>query len=201
MSTSSGEPLPSFSELIKGLLGLPPDGEPLRVRGTPLGELLNGHAHELVHEAAKRVHEDGSPQLSAAHLLWAATKVDPSRNLFRRVSVDPDVVALEIDKVLPGPAKNGSPSVERGLSPEAAHVIGLAQERAQETGSALVAPEHILDALLTQPSSDVVVMLDDGAVDVRRLRMFTERDEVRFGDAVDSPDAGSAGGQGGSDSR
>jgi ATP-dependent Clp protease ATP-binding subunit ClpC len=185
MSTSPGDPPPSFSELINGLLGLPPDCEPLQVHGMPLGELLNGHAHELLHEAAKRVHEDGSPQLSDSHLLWAATKVDPSRSLFQRVSVDPDVVAMEIDKVLPGPAEEGSKPVEPGLSPEAAHFIGLAQERAQETGSALVGPEHILDALLTQPSSSVVVMLDDGAVDIRRLRMFAERDELRFSDAAD----------------
>jgi ATP-dependent Clp protease ATP-binding subunit ClpC len=185
MSTSSGDPLPSFSELINELLGLPPGAAPPQVRGTPLGDLLNGHAHKLVHEAAKRVHEDGSPQLSASHLLWAATKVDPSRSLFRRVSVDPDVVAMEIDKVLPGPPEAGSKPVERGLSPEASHVIGLAQERAQETGSSLVGPEHILDALLTQPSSGVVVMLDDGAVDIRRLRMFAESDELRFNDADD----------------
>jgi ATP-dependent Clp protease ATP-binding subunit ClpC len=185
-SAGSGEALPSFSELINGLLGLPPDGEPLQVHGRPLGDLLNAQGHELVHTAAKRAHQDGAPRLDAGHLLWATAKVDPSRSLFQKVSVDPDVVAVEIGKVLPQAADDGSGRAERGLSAGATRAIADAETRAKATGSALVGPEHILDALLTDPDSGVVVLLDDGALDVRRLRMFAERAELRLSDEAGS---------------
>lgn len=176
--------LPSFNELVNGLLGLPPEDEPLRVRGMALADLLNAHAHELLYAAAKRVHEDGSPNLSAEHLLWAATKVDPSRSLFQEVSVDPDVVATEIDKVLPARSPDAAAPPRRGLGADAARVIGTAHARAQATGSSLIGPAHILDALLNGPEAGVAAILADGSVDVERLCMFAERDERRLSGAA-----------------
>jgi len=160
------------------------------VRGMQLAQVLNAHGHELLYRAAKRVHEDGSPHLSAEHLLWAATKVDPARTLFLKVSVDPDVVARETDKVLPVRSADTVKPARRGLGSDAARVIGTAHARARATGSSLVGPEHILDALLNEPDASVAAILDDGSVDVARLNMLTARDELRLrdgGDGVEDP--------------
>lgn len=181
-STGPGAALPSFNELVNELLGLPAEGKPLQVRGMPLADVLNAHAHELLYTAAKRVHEDGSRDLSAEHLLWAAAKTDPSRSLFLKVSVDPDVVAMEVERVLPIPSAGGDGPERRGLGKDAARVIGTAHARARATGSALISPDHILDALLNEPEAGVAAILTDGSVDVERLSMFTERDEVRLRD-------------------
>jgi ATP-dependent Clp protease ATP-binding subunit ClpC len=186
--TGPGAPLPSFNELVNELLGLPAEGKPLQVRGMPLADMLNGHAHELLHTAAKRVHEDGSRDLSAEHLLWAAAKTDPARSLFLEVAVDPDVVAAEVAKVLPLESADGAEPARRGLGKDAARVIGTAHARARSTGSALVGPEHILDALLNEPEAGVAAILTDGSVDIRRLSMFTERDELRMRDDPESTD-------------
>jgi ATP-dependent Clp protease ATP-binding subunit ClpC len=184
-SAAPGSPLPSFNELVNELLGLPAEGKPLQVRGMPLAELLNAHAHELLYTAAKRVHEDGSRDLSAEHLLWAATKTDPSRSLFLKVSVDPDVVAMEIEKVLPIQSADTGRPVRRGLGKDAARVIGTAHTRAAATGSSLIGPDHILDALLNEPEAGVAAILSEGSVDVDRLGMFAERDELRLRDNPD----------------
>jgi ATP-dependent Clp protease ATP-binding subunit ClpC len=192
---ASAEPapaLPTFDELVNELLGLPPEGKPLQLRGLPLADTLNAHAHELLYAAARRVREDGSRSLSAEHLLWAATKVDPSRSLFLKVSVDPDVVAVETDRVLPvHPGDTAGPE-RRGLGSDAARVLGTAQARARATGSSLIGPEHILDALLNEPEAGVAAILADGSVDVERLNMFAARDEVRLRDEGDGLD-GTAG--------
>lgn len=194
MSTSSdrpaasGEPgssIPTFNELINGLLGLPPDGKPLQVRDRPLGETLNAAGHQLLHTAAKRVHDDGSPNLSAEHLLWATTKVDPARSLFLKVGVDPDMVATEIDRVLPLPNDDPGKPPSHGLGTDAGRILGTAYVRAQSTGSSLIGPEHILDALLNEPHAGVAAMLSDDSVDVERLRMFAESDELRLSDHGD----------------
>jgi ATP-dependent Clp protease ATP-binding subunit ClpC len=190
-SREPGSALPSFNELINDLLGLPPDGKPVQVRGMPLSDLLNAHAHELVFTAAKRVHDDGSPNLTAEHLLWAAAKVDPSRSLFLKVSVDPDVVASEIDKILPRRGEDPSGRQPRGLGPDAARIIGTAHARALATGSSQIGPEHILDALLNEPQAGVAAMLSDESVDVRRLRMFTEGDERRLRNNAEDTAGGS----------
>ena len=185
-----GAALPSFDELVNGLLGLPAEGKPLQVRGMPLAEVLNAHAHELFYRAAKRVHEDGSRNVSAEHLLWAATKVDPARSLFLEVSIDPDVIASETGKVLPLPADDAAKPARRGLGSDAARIIGTAHARARATGSSLVGPEHILDALLNEPDAGVAAILDDGSVDVARLGMLTGRDELRLrddGDGIENP--------------
>ena len=200
--TGPHPPLPTFNELVGELLGLPAEEKPLRVRGKPLSDVLNAHAHELLYTAAKRVHEDGSRNLSAEHLLWAATKTDPARNLFLKVGVDPDVVAMEVGKVLPissADTDTGS-TPRRGLGSDAARVIGTAHARAQATGSTLIGPAHILDALLNEPEAGVAAILTDGSVDVERLSMFAERDEHRLcddpaeGDAADPEGLGGPGG-------
>src|SRR5689334_2502649 len=103
MSMSFGAPFGSsdpFSELFNRFFGMSPASSPPAVQRVPIGRLLTESSQELLNLAARRAVEDGTADLDTEHLLWAATKVEPSRRLLSQVGVDPDTLSAEIAEIL-----------------------------------------------------------------------------------------------------
>ncbi|MZD04830.1 AAA family ATPase, partial [Streptomyces sp. SID5785] len=120
---------------------------------------------------------DGSSDLDTEHLLWAATKVDPSRRLLAQAGVDPDALAAELDKVLPG--ESGEPSADPGLTPAAKRTLADAYARSQQAGVSYIGPEHILAALLGDPDTGAARMMRADGLNPKSLAGLTEQQPSR----------------------
>jgi ATP-dependent Clp protease ATP-binding subunit ClpC len=176
MSMSFGAPFGSqdpFSELFNRFFGMSPASSPPAVQRVPIGRLLTESSQELLNLAARKAVEDGTADLDTEHLLWAATKVDPSRRLLTQVGVDPDSLANEIAKVLPHEA--GQPSAQPGLTPAAKRTLGAAYARSQAAGVSYIGPEHILSALLGDSDTGAARLLRAEGMDPKKLTGLAEQ--------------------------
>ena len=176
MSMSFGSAFGSsdpFSELFNRFFGMSPASSPPAVQRVPVGRLLTESSRELLGLAAERAQQDGSDDLDADHLMWAATKVDPSRGLIAQAGVDPDMLAQDLMKVLP--RDSAGATGEPGLTPSAKRVLSSAYAQAQAAGASYIGPEHILSALLEDRDSGIAAMLGEDAVDVGKMRDVSER--------------------------
>ncbi|MER6547504.1 ATP-dependent Clp protease ATP-binding subunit [Streptomyces sp. NPDC001250] len=176
MSMSFGAPFGSsdpFSELFNRFFGMSPASSPPAVQRVPIGRLLTESSQELLNLAAQRAVEDGTTDLDTEHLLWAATKVEPSRRLLAQVGVDPDTLAAEIAKILPREA--GEPSAQPGLTPAAKRTLGAAYAQSQAAGVSYIGPEHILSALLGDSDTGAAKLLRAEGTDTRKLADLTEQ--------------------------
>lgn len=131
----------------------------------PIGRLLSDSSHELLAAAGARAAEDGS-DLATEHLLWAATQVAPARRLLEQAGVDPDRLAADVQELLPSGSGNGEPA----LTPSAKRALLAAHARSQASGASYIGPEHILSALLEEPSSDAAQMLRSEGTSPQTLR-------------------------------
>lgn len=171
MSMAFGSPLGSsdpFSEMLNRFFGMSPASSPPAVQRVPIGRLLTESSHELLNLATRKAAEDGTSDLDTEHLLWAATRVEPSRRLLVQGGVDPDTLADRIAEVLP--AQSAEPSSEPGLTPAAKRTLALAHARSQAAGVSYIGPEHILGALLGDPDSGASRFLRAEDLDVSKLR-------------------------------
>jgi ATP-dependent Clp protease ATP-binding subunit ClpC len=176
MSMSFGAPFGSqdpFSELLNRFFGMSPASSPPAVQRVPIGRLLTESSQELLNLAAQKAVEDGTADLDTEHLLWAATKVDPSRRLLTQVGVDPDRLAGEIAEVLPREA--GQPSAQPGLTPAAKRTLGAAYARSQAAGASYIGPEHILSALLGDSDTGAARLLRAEGLDTKKLTRLAEQ--------------------------
>ncbi|WP_369394192.1 ATP-dependent Clp protease ATP-binding subunit [Streptomyces sp. CG1] len=176
MSMSFGAPFGSsdpFSELFNRFFGMSPASSPPAVQRVPIGRLLTESSQELLNLAAQRAVEDGTTDLDTEHLLWAATKVEPSRRLLAQVGVDPDTLAAEIAKILP--RESGEPSAPPGLTPAAKRTLGAAYAQSQAAGVSYIGPEHILSALLGDSDTGAAKLLRAEGTDTRKLADLTEQ--------------------------
>ncbi|MCC5474727.1 ATP-dependent Clp protease ATP-binding subunit [Streptomyces barringtoniae] len=176
MSMSFGAPLGSsdpFSELFNRFFGMSPSSSPPAVQRVPIGRLLTESSQELLNLAAQRAVEDGTSDLDTEHLLWAATKVEPSRRLLSQLDVDPDALAAELVKILPREA--GEPSAQPGLTPAAKRTLRAAYAQSQAAGVSYIGPEHILGALLGDSDTGAARLLRAEGMDTRKLAGLTER--------------------------
>ncbi|WP_369362455.1 ATP-dependent Clp protease ATP-binding subunit [Streptomyces sp. CG4] len=176
MSMSFGAPFGSsdpFSELFNRFFGMSPASSPPAVQRVPIGRLLTESSQELLNLAAQRAVEDGTTDLDTEHLLWAATKVEPSRRLLAQVGVDPDTLAAEIAKILP--RESGEPSAQPGLTPAAKRTLGAAYAQSQAAGVSYIGPEHILSALLGDSDTGAAKLLRAEGTDTRKLADLTEQ--------------------------
>ncbi|MEU6815396.1 AAA family ATPase [Streptomyces sp. NPDC046860] len=176
MSMSFGSPFGSsdpFSDLLNRFFGMSPASSPPAVQRVPIGRLLTESSQELLNLAANKAEEDGTSDLDTQHLLWAATKVEPSRRLLAQAGVDPDKLAQTIDAVLPG--ESGTPSAEPGLTPAAKRTLADAFAQSQAAGNSYIGPEHILAALLDDADSGAGRLLSSEGVDGRKLASRTEQ--------------------------
>ncbi|MET9727485.1 ATP-dependent Clp protease ATP-binding subunit [Streptomyces zaomyceticus] len=170
--SSFGSPDP-FSDMLNRFFGMSPASSPPAVQRVPIGRLLTESSHELLNLATRKAVEDGTSDLDTEHLLWAATRVDPSRRLLSRVGVDPEALAAQLDEVLP--RESGEPSSEPGLTPAAKRTLAAAYGRSQEAGVSYIGPEHILAALLADADSGATRLLGADGTDVKKLQGLTDR--------------------------
>ena len=161
-----------FSELLGRFFGMSPASSPPAVQRVPIGRLLTDSARELLTQASARAQADGSPDLDTEHLLWAATRAEPTRTVLTRAGADPDRLAKAIEAALPG--ESGAPSAEPGLTPAAKRVLLGAHARSQATGSSYIGAEHILAALLDDPDSGAGRVLSGQQMDARDVSRHVE---------------------------
>ncbi|MGD6756292.1 ATP-dependent Clp protease ATP-binding subunit [Streptomyces sp. BH105] len=173
MSPFGFGPSDPFSEMFNRFFGTSPASSPPAVQRVPIGRLLTESSQELLNLAAQKAHEDGTSDLDTEHLLWATTKVQPSRRVLEQAGVDPDRLAEEIAKVLPQEA--GQPSAEPGLTPAAKRSLAAAHAQSQAAGVSYIGPEHILGALLSDPSTGAARLLSAAGLDLNRLTNTTEQ--------------------------
>ncbi|MBV7707433.1 ATP-dependent Clp protease ATP-binding subunit [Nocardia nova] len=109
-----------------------------------LGRLLSDSAKELIAIARSAAQDWGNPEVTAEHLLYAATQVEPSRGIIAQLGRDPDQVAAQMR----GAAGSGEATATAGgqvvLGPGAKLALRTAQRNAAEAGSSYIGPEHIL---------------------------------------------------------
>ncbi|MEV6116360.1 ATP-dependent Clp protease ATP-binding subunit [Streptomyces sp. NPDC052109] len=176
MSMSFGAPFGSsdaFSELFNRFFGMSPASSPPAVQRVPIGRLLTESSQELLNLAAQRAVEDRASDLDTEHLLWAATRVEPSRRLLSQVGLDPDALAAELAKILP--RESGEPSSQPGLTPAAKRTLGAAYAQSQAAGSSYIGPEHILSALLGDSDTAAAKLLRAEGMDTKKLTGLTEQ--------------------------
>ncbi|MFF9019354.1 ATP-dependent Clp protease ATP-binding subunit [Streptomyces eurythermus] len=180
MSMSFGAPFGSsdpFSELLNRFFGMSPASSPPAVQRVPIGRLLTESAQELLNLAAQRAADDGSSDLDTEHLLWAATRVEPSRRLLSQAGVEPDTLAAELAKVLP--RESGTPSAQPGLTPAAKRTLRAAFARSQAAGVSYIGPEHVLGALIGDSDTGAARLLRAEGLDPGRLAGLTEQSAPR----------------------
>ncbi|MEU6658782.1 ATP-dependent Clp protease ATP-binding subunit [Streptomyces sp. NPDC046821] len=162
-----------FSELFNRFFGMSPASSPPAVQRVPIGRLLTESSQELLNRAGQKALEDGTHDLDTEHLLWATTKVDPTRKLLSQIGVDPDALASQVAAVLPREA--GQPSAEPGLTPAAKRTLQAAYSHSQAAGASYIGPEHILAALLDGSDSGAARMLRAQGMDPERLEGFADQ--------------------------
>ncbi|MEU8791517.1 ATP-dependent Clp protease ATP-binding subunit [Streptomyces sp. NPDC048643] len=175
-----------FGELLNRFFGMSPASSPPAVQRVPIGRLLTESSQELLNLAAQRAMEDGTSDLDTEHLLWAATKVEPSRSLLAQAGVDPDALAAQLAEVLPREASE--PSSEPGLTPAAKRTLATAYARSQASGVSYIGPEHILGALLGDADSGAAQLLRADGQDAQKLAGLTERAARQENRASAEPD-------------
>ncbi|MFJ8430317.1 ATP-dependent Clp protease ATP-binding subunit [Kitasatospora sp. NPDC094019] len=167
-----------FSDLLSRFFGMSPLASPPAVQRVPIGRLLSESAQELLAAAARRAAEDGSSDLDTGHLMWAATRVDPSRRMLERAGVDPDRLAGDLDKALPagagadGVGADGVDGAEGrpALTPAAKRALLAAHARSRAAGASYIGPEHILGALLEEERSGAGAAVRNAAPSQDALR-------------------------------
>ena len=178
MSISSSSPFGGFGgqdpfgDLLGRFFGMSPASSPPAVQRVPIGRLLTDSARELLTDASVRAQTDGSPDLDTEHLLWAATRAEPTRSVLARAGADPDRLATAIEAALPG--ESDAASAEPGLTPAAKRVLLGAHARSQATGSSYIGAEHILAALLDDPDSGAGRFLSGQQMDPRDVSRRVE---------------------------
>ncbi|MCX5529172.1 AAA family ATPase [Streptomyces sp. NBC_00006] len=173
MSPFGFGPSDPFSEMFNRFFGTSPASSPPAVQRVPIGRLLTESSQELLNLAAQKAHDDGTSDLDTEHLLWATTKVEPSRRVLEQAGVDPDRLAEEIAKILPQVA--GQPSAEPGLTPAAKRSLAAAHAQSQASGVSYIGPEHILGALIADPGTGAARLLSASGLDPQRLANATEQ--------------------------
>src|SRR5918998_4326315 len=136
-----------FDEFLARFFG----GDPRQpVQRVDIGRLLTDPARQLVTAAAQHVAERGGADLGTEHLLWAATRTEPTRQLLSRAGADPDALAREADAL--GAA--GQPRQEPpALTPAAKRALLDSHQISRALGSTYIGPEHVLLALLSNLDS------------------------------------------------
>ena len=96
-----------FDEFLARIYGGSAAGRP--VQRVDITRLMSGPARELLGSAAAYVAEHGGTDLDTEHLLWAAARLEPTRDLLARAGADPDALAAEIEHVMAGSERRGEP--------------------------------------------------------------------------------------------
>jgi len=129
--------------------------------------LMSGPARELIGAGAAHAAQHGGGDLDTEHLLWAAAKLDPTRQLLVRAGADPDAITRTIERQEPAGAHTGEPPQ---LTPGAKRALLDAHQISRAVGSTYIGPEHILLALAVNPESAAGRMLSGSHVTPEALQ-------------------------------
>ncbi len=143
-------------------------GGPRRpVQRVDITRLMSGPARELLAAAAAQVAEWGGTDLDTEHLLWAAARLEPTRQLLERAGADPDALAHQIETEATGRERRAEPPQ---LTPGAKRALLDAHQISRAVGSTYIGPEHILFALAVNPESAAGRMLSAAHVTPEALQ-------------------------------
>ncbi len=129
--------------------------------------LMSGPARELIGAAATLSAERGGADLDTEHLLWAAARLEPTRQMLARAGADPDALARQVEDQQRGGGPSGQPPQ---LTPGAKRALLDAHRISHSLGSTYIGPEHILFALAVNPESNAGRMLAAGRVTPEALQ-------------------------------
>ncbi|HLH58951.1 MAG TPA: Clp protease N-terminal domain-containing protein, partial [Streptosporangiaceae bacterium] len=119
-----------FDEFLARFFGSGAGQHP--VRRIDISQLMTEQTRELVRAAATRATEWGDSDLDTDHLLWAATKEDPTRRLLSAAGADPAAIAREIEaRADRRPRRDGPPT----LTPSAKRALLDAHQISRAVGS------------------------------------------------------------------
>jgi len=153
-----------FDEFLARLIG----GAPQRpVQRINIGRLMTEQARELMRDAARLATQRGDADLDTDHMLWAATRQEPTRRLLASAGGDPDAIARQIEsRPVSGQRHEELPS----LTPSAKRALLDARQIARALGSSYIGAEHLLFALAVNPESGADRVLRDARVTPEALR-------------------------------
>jgi len=155
-----------FDDFIARLSGAS-QGPPRPGQRVDITRLLSGSARELLGAAATLVAERGGTDLDTEHLLWAAARLEPTRQMLARAGADPDALARTIESQQRGGTASGQPPQ---LTPGAKRALLDAHRISHSLGSTYIGPEHILFALAVNPESEAGRLLSAGRVTPEALQ-------------------------------
>jgi len=112
--------------------------------------LMSAPARELLGAAAAHVAERGGANLDTEQLLWAAARLEPTRELLARTGANPDEFVREIEDLEAQAGPAGEPPQ---LTPGAKRALLDAHQISRAVGSTYIGPEHIVFALAANPES------------------------------------------------
>ena len=95
-----------FDDFIARLYGAG-QGPPQPGQRVDITRLMSGPARELIGAAATLAAERGGADLDTEHLLWAASRLDPTRQMLARAGADPDALARAIEEQQHGGGQSG----------------------------------------------------------------------------------------------
>ena len=143
-----GEGGESFEDFLDRFFG---PGAPRRpVQRLNIARLMSEPARQLLRQAVERAVDWRSADLDTDHMLWAATRQEPTRQLLTRVGADPQAIAEEAERTAGhGTLKDGLPQ----LTPAGKRALMDAHHISRVLGASYIGPEHILFALAVNPDS------------------------------------------------
>jgi ATP-dependent Clp protease ATP-binding subunit ClpC len=148
----------SFDEFLARLLR----GASAGGRSIDLGRLLSARTHELLLHSAQYALEHGQREVDALHLLHTMAVEEPGTELLRRIGVDPEVIARNVEERLPGQAETAD--VAPSLTQAAQRALFHAYQVARSSGSTYVSPEHLFFALVLSQDTEAGRVLAERGV-------------------------------------
>jgi ATP-dependent Clp protease ATP-binding subunit ClpC len=155
----------SFDDFLARIYG--GGGAQRPVQRVDITRLMSGPARELLGTAAAQATEGGGGDLDTEHLLWAAARLEPTRDVLARAGADPDALASEIARQAGGRDRRDEPPQ---LTPGAKRALLDAHQISRAVGSTYIGPEHILLALAVNPESAAGRMLSAAHVTPETLQ-------------------------------
>ncbi|WP_035698522.1 ATP-dependent Clp protease ATP-binding subunit [Glycomyces tenuis] len=154
-----------LDEFLARFFGGP--GQQRPARRVDITTLMSDQARELLGAAVRQAMEWGGADLDTEHLLWAATQVEPTRQLLSRAGADPEALAEELARRVPRGDRRDEPPA---LTPAAKRALLEAHQISRALGSSYIGPEHLLLALAANQESEAGRMLGAHRISPQSLR-------------------------------
>ncbi|MPY80652.1 MAG: AAA domain-containing protein [Actinophytocola sp.] len=142
-------------------------------RRIDIGSLLSEPAQQLVATAVRQATAWGAREVDTEHLLWAASQVEPTRELLERTGVDADSLAEQLGRHA-GHGETDGPQPTT-LTPAGKRALLDAHQISRATGSTYIGPEHLLLALAANTETAAGQLLAEAQVTPEALQQAAAR--------------------------